>query len=183
MEQLITGCERSGTKMLSKKLGEELQIQFNLENKHTISCFKYYQELQKWNKYKNDLIPLDYVTNFEKHTLNEEINIGFLKWAKNTFPNIIIYYIIRDGRNVVSSIINKTWGYSQTKGEYNINLQEACNQWNTVIDKTWNWACENCEIIRYEDICDIVTNPLTNEQLIETTNLIHHNLYKTNYNI
>lgn len=183
MEQLITGCERSGTKMLSKRIGEQLHIDFTLENKHTIACFKYNQELQKWNKYKDEKLESGLINKFEKHTLNEEINIEFLKWVKEFFPNVKIYYIIRDGRNVVSSIINKVWGHSQTRGEYRINLQEACTQWNTVIDKTWDWAQENCEIIRYEDICDIISNPLTNEQLIETTNLIHHNLYKTNYNL
>jgi len=153
MEQLITGCERSGTKMLSKRIGEQLHINFTLENKHTIACFKYHQELQKWNKYKDEKLESGFINKFEKHTLNEEINIEFLKWVKEFFPNVKIYYIIRDGRNVVSSIINKVW------------------------------AQENCEIIRYEDICDIISNPLTNEQLIETTNLIHHNLYKTNYNL
>jgi len=183
MEQLITGCERSGTKMLSKRLGERYNINFTLENKSTVACFKYYQELQRWNKYKNDKIPIDYITKFEKHTLNEEVNIEFLKWVKYIFPDVKVYYIIRDGRNVVSSIINKIWGHSQTRGEYRINLQEACNQWNTVIDKTWDWARENCEIIRYEDICDIVSNPLTNKQLTEVTNLIYQNLKKTNYNI
>lgn len=183
MEQLITGCERSGTKMLSKRLGEKYDIHFTLENKHTIACFKYHQELQRWNKYKDEKLESSFINKFEKHTLNEEINIEFLKWVKEFFPNVKIYYIIRDGRNVVSSIINKVWGHSQTRGEYKINLKEACTQWNTVIDKTWDWAQENCEIVRYEDICDIVSNPLTNKQLVETTNLIHYNLHKTNYNI
>jgi hypothetical protein len=183
MEQLVTGCERSGTKMLSKRLGEKYNIHFTLENKHTIACFKYHQELQRWNKYKDEKLESSFINKFEKHTLNEEINIEFLKWVKESFPNVKIYYIIRDGRNVVSSIINKVWGHSQTRGEYRINLKEACTQWNTVIDKTWDWALENCEIVKYEDVCNIVSNPLTNEQLIETTNLIHHNLNKTNYNI
>ena len=45
MEILITGCERSGTKMLSKILGDKCGVDFNLENKHTIACFKYYEEI------------------------------------------------------------------------------------------------------------------------------------------
>lgn len=80
MEILITGCERSGTKMLSKKLEKELGVNFLLENKHTIASFKYYQELQRWVKYKDDTFKLGQINKFEKHTLNDEINIDFLKW-------------------------------------------------------------------------------------------------------
>tara|TARA_Y100000389_G_C17386848_1_gene477549 strand:- start:111 stop:662 length:552 start_codon:yes stop_codon:yes gene_type:complete len=181
MEQLITGCERSGTKMLSQKLGKQLNIDFNLENKHTISCFKYYQELQRWNKYRNDSTPVKYVTRFEKHTLNDEINIDFLKWVKQTWPHVKIYYIIRDGRSVVSSITNKVWGHSQTTSNYNIDFYTACKQWQEVINNTWDWAQENCEIIRYEDICDVISTPLTKEQYKESTLLLHKNLLKTGY--
>ena len=35
-------------------LGEKYNIRFNLENKHTIATFKYYQEIVRWVKYKND---------------------------------------------------------------------------------------------------------------------------------
>lgn len=181
MEQLITGCERSGTKMLSKRLSEECNIHFTLENKHTIACFKYHQELQRWNKYKDEKLESSFINKFEKHTLNEEINIEFLKWVKESYPNVKIHYIIRDGRNVVSSIVNKIWGHSQTRGEYRINLQEACTQWNTVIDKTWDWAQKNCEIIRYEDICNIVSNPLNNKLYELATIKMEKNLKKTKY--
>jgi len=181
MEILITGCERSGTKMLSEKLGEKYNVDFNLENKHTIACFKYYQELQRWNKYKNDNIPLNYNSKFEKHTLNEEINIEFLKWVKQTFPNVKIYYIVRDGRNVVSSIISKMWGHTQTKGKYKIGFEEACVQWNSVIEKTWDWAIENATIVRYEDYCDIVSNPLDSNLQYLSTERMYNNLKKTKY--
>lgn len=181
MEILITGCERSGTKMFSKKLSEELNVNFNLENKHTIASFKYYKELQKWVKYSGDTTPLISIGKYEKHTLNNEINIDFLKWINKNYPNLKIYYMIRDGRNVVSSIINKTWGHSQTVPNYRISLADACNQWNNVIDTTWNWAQENCEIVRYEEICDIVSNPLNKTQLNIVNNLLSNNLKKTNY--
>ena len=181
MEILITGCERSGTKMLSKHLGEKYNIRFNLENKHTIATFKYYQEIVRWVKYKNDNYPLDNVTKFEKHTLNKEINIDFLKWVKQEFPYTKIYYIIRDGRDVVSSIINRIWGNSQTSPNYTIEIEDACYQWNLVVDKTWDWAKFNCEVVRYEDICDVVSTPLNNEQNALATTLLTKNLIKTNY--
>ena len=107
MKILVVGCERSGTKMLAAKLGDENQVEFSLENKHTISSFRYYQELQKWNNYISAPVPIIHTKDFEKHSLNHEVNIDFLKWIKHTFPNVKIYYIVRDGRNVVSSIINK----------------------------------------------------------------------------
>lgn len=183
MEQLVTGCERSGTKMLSGSLSKKLNIDFNLENKHTVACFKYYEELQKWNKYKNDQIPLQYVTKFEKHSLNDEINIEFLKWVKQTWPDVKIYYIIRDGRNVVSSIVNKIWGHSQTIPNYEIDFHTACKQWKTVISNTWEWANKHCKIIRYEDQCDIVSSPLSKTQYEEATLLLHKELLKTGYKV
>ena len=181
MELLVTGCERSGTKMLSEKLGKELNVDFILENKHTIGSYKYYQELSRWSRYLNDQPPINFINKFEKHSLNLEINIEFLKWVKHIFPNVKIYYIIRDGRNVVSSIINKTWGYSQTIPNYHVRLEDACKQWNGVIENTWSWAQENCEIIRYEDICDVISNPLTDEENAIVTTLLGKNLIKTQY--
>lgn len=183
MEVLITGCERSGTKMLSKKIGESICKEILLENKHTIASFKYYEELQKWVKYENDKVPLNNIGRYEKHTLNDEININFLKWVKFTFPNVKIYYIIRDGRNVVSSIINKEWGYSQNRDNYKIGIEEACKQWNIVISNTWEWAKENCEIVRYEDICDIISNPLNESENEIVTPLLKENLEKTGYKL
>ena len=183
MECLITGCERSGTKMLAQQLESKLNKSFILENKHTIGCFKYYQELQRWNEYIYDQIPLSYVTKFEKHSLNDEINIEFLKWVKQTWPDIKIYYIIRDGRNVVSSIVNKIWGHSQTITNYKIDFYTACKQWKTVISNTWEWANENCEVIRYEDCCNIITNPLSKNQYKEATLLLYKELIKTGYKV
>lgn len=177
MEVLITGCERSGTKMLAKHLG----LDFNLENKHTISSFKYYQELQRWNKYITSEIPTQYSTKYEKHSLNNEINIDFLKWVKLTWPNIKIYYIVRDGRNVVSSIINKTWGHSQNIPNYKIDFYTACKQWQNVIFSTWEWAQSNCEIIRYENMCDVISSPLTQDQYKDATILLHKSLKQTQY--
>ena len=181
MKILVAGCERSGTKMLARKLGEEHQVEFSLENKHTISSFRYYQELQKWNKYLSAPVPTIHTKDYEKHSLNQEVNIDFLEWVKQTFPEVKIYYIIRDGRNVVSSIINKVWGHSQTISEYKINLEEACSQRNEVIEKTWEWAQENCEIVKYEDESNIVSNPLTEEELALATPLIEATLQKTGY--
>ena len=181
MEILVTGCERSGTKMLSKLLADKLGVTFKLENKHTIGAFKYMEELNRWKRYINDIPPLDYVGSYEKHSLNLEINIDFLRWVKGTFPNVKIYYIIRDGRDVVSSIINKTWGISQTKPNYNVDLEEACHQWNTVIDTTWSWAQEHCEIIKYEDICDVVSTPLNRDDRSVVTTMLGKNLIRTQY--
>jgi len=183
MEILITGCERSGTKMLSEKLGQELNVEFNLENKHTIGAFKYNLELKRWYKYLKEEVPLQYVTKFEKHTLTSEINIEFLEWVKYIFPNIKIYYIIRDGRNVVGSIINREWGHTQTLPVYERSLEDACVQWNTVIDTTWVWAQENCEIIRYEDVCDRVPRTLDNNENAIITAALGKNLIKTQYYI
>ena len=181
MKILVVGCERSGTKMLATKLGDENQVEFSLENKHTVSSFRYYQELQKWNKYVSAPVPTIHTKDHEKHSLNQEVNIDFLKWVKNTFPDVKMYYIIRDGRNVVSSIINKVWGHSQTISEYRINLEEACSQWNEVIDKTWTWAQENCEVVRYEDHSTIVSNPLSEEEIALAAPLLEENLQKTGY--
>ena len=181
MKILVVGCERSGTKMLAAKLGDENHIEFSLENKHTISSFRYYQELQKWDKYVSAPVPTIHTKDHEKHSLNQEVNIDFLKCVKNTFPDVKIYYIIRDGRNVVSSIINKVWGHSQTISEYRINLEEASSQWNEVIDKTWTWAQENCEVVRYEDHSTIVSNPLSEEEIALAAPLLEENLQKTGY--
>ena len=181
MKILVVGCERSGTKMLAAKLGDENQVEFSLENKHTVSSFRYYQELQKWNKYVSAPVPTIHTKDYEKHSLNQEVNIDFLKWVKNTFSEVKMYYIIRDGRNVVSSIINKVWGHSQTVSEYRINLEEACSQWNEVVNKSWDWAQENCEIVRYEDHSTIVSNPLSEEELALATPLLEENLQKTGY--
>lgn len=181
MEVLVTGCERSGTKMLTQSIEEELGVEFQLENKHTIASYKYAEELLRWEKYKNDPALIGNVYDFEKHSLNIEININFLKWVKKTWSNVKIYYIIRDGRNVVSSIINKTWGHSQTQGKYKINLKEACNQWVEVIDKTWDWAKANCEIIRYEDLSDIISNPLTINEKSLVEDQIGYALNKVGY--
>jgi len=181
MKILVVGCERSGTKMLAKKLGDEHQVEFSLENKHTISSFRYYQELQKWNKYTSAPVPIIHTKDYEKHSLNQEVNIIFLEWIKNIFPDVKIYYIIRDGRNVVSSIINKIWGQSQTISEYKINLEDACLQWNEVIEKTWTWSQENCKIVKYEDISNIISTPLTEEELKLAFPFLEKNLQKTGY--
>lgn len=181
MEILISGSERSGTKMLSKNLESKLGIRFTLENKHTIACFKYYQELQRWVKYKDSNIPLNRINQFEKHTLNNEININFLKWIKSTYPTLKVYYIIRDGRNVVSSIISREWGHSQTKGAYKIGLHDACDQWNHVISSTWQWAQENATIIRYEDICNIISSPLNRDAYAIATKKMEDCLSITSY--
>jgi hypothetical protein len=181
VEILISGCERSGTKMLSKSLGTELGIRFTLENKHTIACFKYYQELQRWVKYKDSYIPLNKINKFEKHTLNDEINIDFLKWIKKIYPNIKIYYIVRDGRSVVSSIIDREWGHSQTREIYKVSLDRACTQWNNVIINTWAWACRNTTIIKYEDICDIVSTPLDSSTYKIATKKMEDALSMTEY--
>jgi len=177
MEVLITGCERSGTKMLAQHLG----LDFKLENKHTVASFKYYQELQRWNKYKKDQVPVLYTTKYEKHTLNDEINIDFLKWIKLTWPNVKIYYIVRDGRDVVSSIVDKVWGYSQTQPNYTKDFHTACKQWQNVISSTWEWAQHNCEIIKYEDICDVTSNPLPQDQYKDATFLLYKSLQQTHY--
>lgn len=181
MEVLITGCERSGTKMFSQKLGKELDVEFNLENKHTVASFKYQEELNRWKKYQTDRSPEMFITSHEKHTLNEEINIDFLKWAKKIYPNIEIYFMLRDGRNVVSSIVAKTWGNSQTAREYRIGFEDACLQWNKVIDETWDWILANAKIIRYEDICDVVSNPLNDEDYKRATAILERNLKRTKY--
>jgi hypothetical protein len=183
MEVLIVGCERSGTKMLSQKLGTELGVTFKLENKHTIASFKYQEELKRWELYKDDVAITNYTKQHEKHTLNCEINIQFLKWVKETWPDVKIYYIIRDGRNVVSSIIAKIWGHSQTADRYKIGFEEACIQWNTVVDTTWDWAQANCKIIKYEDLCDITSNPLTPDLYEMATKRLYDNLNKIGYKI
>jgi hypothetical protein len=181
MEVLIVGCERSGTKMYSQRLGGELDKTFNLENKHTIATFKYKQELNRWKKYETDVSPLMFTSDYEKHTLNTEINIDFLKWVKETYPDVEIHYIVRDGRNVVSSIVNKVWGHSQTGESYRISFEDACVQWNTVINETWDWALANAKIVKYEDMCDIVSTPLNDEQYKQATEILRENLTKTKY--
>ncbi len=181
MEVLVTGCERSGTKMLTQSIEEELGVEFQLENKHTIASYKYAEELLRWEKYKNDPALIGNVYDFEKHSLNIEININFLKWVKKTWSNVKIYYIIRDGRNVVSSIINKTWGVSQIRPNYTLTLKQACHQWNKVIESTWAWAQKNCVIVRYEDKSDGISTPLKGKELSKVTTQIEKNLIKTGY--
>ena len=151
MDILVTGCERSGTKMLAEKLGKELKLPVLLENKYTVAAYRYYQELKRWKEYEFDLIPK--TAPIEKHSLNLEQGLPFLEWIKEMFPDVKIHYIIRDPYAVVASMINKTWGTSTTGETYKMGVKQAVSRWNHVMGTTYKWAKNNAVIYRYEDYC------------------------------
>jgi hypothetical protein len=181
METLITGCERSGTKLLSKVVSDKQGRDVCLENKHTIASFRYWQELQRWNRYGDYIAPTLHTTVSEKHSLTMDINIEFLKWCKKMWADMEIHYIVRDGRHVVGSMINRVWGGSQHVGTYSVSLHQACKMWNHVISTTYDWAIANCKMYRYEDISDVVSNPLTDPELEKAIPFLMSNLKKTGY--
>jgi len=181
MQRIIVGCERSGTKMLAEKLGKDNGCNFVLEHKHTIASFRHHIELSKWRDYSDFIAPTIHTQPCEKHSLTTDINIYFLRWVASRWPDVAIYYIVRNGLDVVSSMINRKWGHSQNVKEYELSIEQACHQWNYVINNTWEWARINAMVVRYEDYSDIVSNPLTEEQYKIAYPLLKTNLKITNY--
>ena len=137
------------------------------EPKWIVGMWKCYQELTKYNRYPVTEVmlwirkmitevhpPPESVPLIMKHTLNLDQNIEFLEFLQLLYPEAKFIYCIRDGRDVVCSIENKVWGTNLVSGTYTKSIANGCDQWNTVIDKTWIWAGRNAEIIRFEDLFD-----------------------------
>lgn len=154
MDILITGCERSGTKMLAGIIAKRKARCAAMENKHTIASFRYWQELRKWKKYNDGIAPTIHTTAVEKHSLTPDVNIEFLKWCKRVWPEVEIHYIVRDGLDVVASMVNREWGHTQTGGVRKMTVETAASRWATVVASTYDWAMENATVHRYEELVE-----------------------------
>lgn len=169
MDVLITGCERSGTTCVIDHIRDSYPdiATFN-EPKWTTACYKMYQELYRWRLFRPEAHKaVDHMKIYiqqqqnsqgrmvvEKHSMNNEQCGEFLQFLIDMHGrNTRTLYIVRDGRDVVESIVNKKWGYSEFR-EYRKHYGEAINQWNKVINDTFEQAVSDpmTTVLRYEDL-------------------------------
>lgn len=147
METLITGCERSGTKMLL-----EMEGGGDCEPKLLPALYRAYQHLVLYERSSNiiGLISDLPSSSVQKHSLNLDQNLGFLVFCKEIYPDVKIKYIERDPVAVVQSMIFKLWKYP----EHTKSIDEAIYQYNLVRNSCLPWAKDNGEIYQYEDYKD-----------------------------
>lgn len=133
MKVLVTGCERSGTTMMCNALNGMGGNEF----KPVMAAYKSWREIRRWRKFAGHVANHDayldtYLKNIspdvQKHSLNMEHDHDFFVFILQFFPKVKIVYMIRDGRDVVLSMINKLWGGSEGK-QMHRTIDEACDQW------------------------------------------------------
>lgn len=98
---IVTGCERSGTTVIAKELANDTGLPYVHE--------KYAQ-----------------AESVMKHSLNMTQNLKHLELLDHLYPNAFWYWILRDGREVCRSIVQKIW----QRKPHTMSLGEAVEQWN-----------------------------------------------------
>ena len=169
---MITGGERSGTTMISRWLQGHSSVFVEDEYRVVETMVAAWNVLER-QRHHDDIkdISLDYFRAYledmyrergwggkipvvDKHPMMK-YNIDMLKFLKKAFPKMNFIYMLRDGRNVVKSMRQRTWGGS-TKGSTNNerSIEFCCELWNKVIDNTYDYIKENDNftIFRFEDI-------------------------------
>lgn len=127
---LVTGCERSGTTIIAQQLSQ-------------------YYDLP----YVHEIYPQPGQDCVLKHSLNCSQNIKHLEYLDFLFPEAQWYYVIRDGREVCRSIVQKIWqGLPHTR-----SLDDAILQWQQVWESTLVFAMEHGAILKYECPLDCFT--------------------------
>lgn len=122
---IVTGCERSGTTFIAKEIAKEKQLPYVHE---------------RYAKSESVM----------KHSLNMNQNIKHLELLDHLYPDAKWYFVIRDGREVCRSIVQKIW----KRVPHTMSLNDAILQWNHVNQFI---GFNNAEIIRYESF---VKNPI-----------------------
>lgn len=125
---IVIGCERSGTTHIARQIADKHSLPFREEG---------------YDRTKAVL----------KHSLNLDRNIKFLEWLEYEYPHAKYYYVIRDGREVCRSIVQKVWG----RLPHTVSLDTAIKQWNHVNETCYGFG----EVLRYEQT---VKNPISKWQ-------------------
>ncbi len=142
----LIGCPRSGTTMLNTLIGMHKDVASYSEANEVWDKYirfdrphwvDWHHDLERWVKFKTNRMKNEIKTTFEltKRLQNKKIFLN--KCPKNTlrlhlisemFPNALYIYIIRDGRAVVNSIINRNVSKNNVSKGYNIPIEDLYNR-------------------------------------------------------
>lgn len=173
----IGGCERSGTTLLRVILDTHTNIHCGPEAKiiaATIPCWvrqrsSNSQVLRKYYHFTDDCID-DLYRNIitaaisrgntvKKRWLAEKSpqNVFFYEQIRALFPGSPIINVVRDGRDVVASLLEMNWTSNQGQRlAFTIDIEAACQRWLSAIRASMAFAASRSAQpylqIRYEDL-------------------------------
>lgn len=119
---IVTGCERSGTTYIAKRIAKMYDLTYVHEG------------------WADGSVLL-------KHSLNMNQNIKHLEFLQYKY-NPRWFYVIRDGREVCRSMVQKVW----KRLPHTMSLDDAIRQWNFVNKSCYGFG--DAEVLRYEEFVD-----------------------------
>jgi glycosyltransferase involved in cell wall biosynthesis len=176
----IGGAGRSGTTLLRVMLNAHSSLCAGPEFKLLPNISNIYKQLMNMEKIKkayslNDDAYINKVFRnfissfFSNHIINNDAirlvektphNILVMKELGSMFPEAKFIHMIRDGRDVVSSLLTKNWvGFDGKPLNYVENIEDAAKYWkNTVIkginDGNNNLLKGRVKIVKYENLIE-----------------------------
>lgn len=177
---LVTGAPRSGTSAIASWIGKQFRVRGFSESKILFAAHQLRQSLLSWERFPEDKINRmvrRFVENyyaeagwclgakllFDKEPLDPmSLPSGdyssFLDTVEKTFPTVRFVFMVRNPESVVSSIINREWGYSvrgiDPKGR---GVKEAVETWVSANHTTAKVSGnENVYVCQFEEL---VENP------------------------
>lgn len=179
----IGGCERSGTTLLRVLLDTHPNIHCGPEAKivaKTIPSWIHQRNvntnvLRDYYHFTDSTIDVLYrniiLTAISRgHTLKttwiaekSPQNVFYYEHIRTLFPDSLIVNVIRDGRDVVASLLEMDWNDSRGKRlDFTVDITAACRRWLTAINAASTFSrgrhASPYLQIRYEDL---VTRPQT----------------------
>jgi hypothetical protein len=177
----VGGCERSGTTLLRVILDSHSNIHCGPEAKivaMTVPCWthqrnsnsKVLREYYHFTDAKIDALYRDIITTaisrdnaVKKKWLAEKSpqNVFYYSQIRALFPESPIVNIVRDGRDVVASLLEMDWTNNQGKRlAFTVDIEAACRRWLAAVEANAFFAASN-NAQPYVQICyeDLVTNP------------------------
>jgi len=177
----IGGCERSGTTLLRVILDSHSNIQCGPESKiiaktipswvnqrrsNTQILRNYYNfSDEKIDELYRNIILTAISGNHSAHKLRiaekSPQNVFYYHQIRTLFPRSLIVNVIRDGRDVVASLLEMDWTNQQGKPlEFTVDIKAACERWLAATEAAMAFsASANAQPslqLRYEDL---VTSP------------------------
>ncbi|ADR22200.1 hypothetical protein MATR_01590 [Marivirga tractuosa] len=158
---IIVGCGRSGTSLLLSIISSHSNVfGFNKETEVLMHEIKYGKLLTLINNFRK-LLPYTGKIPIKKSAMywceKSPRNIRFIKSILQTYPNVKIIHIVRDGRAVITSkhpltknywLSKERWIYDVNKGlKYKNDPNIMTIKYEDLINQTKNASIQLCEFL------------------------------------
>lgn len=173
----LGGCERSGTTLLRVILDAHSNVHCGPEAKIIAKTIPAWVNQRKTNTkllreyyrftderidalYRNIIltaISRDHTTDTPWIAEKSPQNVFYYSYIRELFPQSPIINMVRDGRDVVASLLEMDWRNDQGKPlEFTVNIEAACERWLTAVNANASFQMSSVAApylqIRYEDL-------------------------------